>query len=161
MRKCEKAFVVMQRMPECYNHRNRHLSQLVQQYQEFLLNISRVDNCLPLNIKVTHLLSSNTKFHSYQVTHCLLFKIKMSHSYKNFFKQNYHTWVYFKNLELSVYDLRIDIVTNLYRTSRGYGTLATHHVGSATGYLHHIQLPPETSLASHTSNFLASQSHVV
>ena len=106
-------------MPECYNHRNHHLSQLVQQYQEFLLNISRVDNCLPLNIKVTHLLSSNTKFHSYQVTHCLLFKIKMSHSYKNFFKQNYHTWVYFKNLELSVYNSRIDIVTNLYRTSGG------------------------------------------
>ena len=46
------------------------------------------------------------------------------------------------------------------RTGGGYGTLATHHVGSATGYLHHIQLPPETSLASHTSNFLASQSHV-
>ena len=142
-------------MPECYNHRNRHLSQLVQQYQEFLLNISRVDNCLPLNIKVTHLLSSNTKFHSYKVTHCLLFKIKMSHSYKNFFKQNSHTRVYFKNLELSVYDSRIDIVT-----SGGYGPLATHHLGSATGYLHHIQLPPETSLASHTSNFLASQSHV-
>ena len=40
----------------------------------------------------------------------------MSHSYKKFFKQNYGTWVYFKNLELSVYDLRIDIVTNLYRT---------------------------------------------
>ena len=109
----------MQRMPECYNHRNRHLSQLVQQYQEFLLNISRVDNCLPLNIKVIHLLSSNTKFHSYQVTHCLLFKIKMSHSYKKNFKQNYHTWVYFKNLELSVYNSRIDIVTNLYRTSGG------------------------------------------
>ena len=106
-------------MPECYNHQNHHLSQLVQQYQEFLLNISWVDNCLPLNIKVTHLLSSNTKFHSYQVTHCLLFKIKMSHSYKNFFKQNYHTQVYFKNLELSVYDSRIDIVTNLYRTSGG------------------------------------------
>ena len=150
---------------------------------------------------MTHLLSSNTKFHSYQVTHCLLFKIKMSHSHKIFFKQNYHTWVYFKNLELSVYDSRIDIVTNLYRTvadpgghvkigykkdgcrrrphrfhvslpplpgcwirycrtSGGYGTLATHHVGSTTGYLHHIQLPPETSLASHTSHFLASQSHV-
>ena len=106
-------------MPECYNHRNCHLSQLFQQYQEFLLNISRVDNCLPLNIKVTHLLSSNTKIHSYQLTHCLLFKIKMSHSYKIFFKQNYHTWAYFKNLELSVYDLRIDIVTNLYRTSGG------------------------------------------
>ena len=85
----------------------------------------------------------------------------MSHSNKNFFKQNYHTRVYFKNLELSVYDSRIDIVTNLYRTSGGYGPLATHHLGSATGYLHYIQLPPETSLASHTSNFLASQSHVV
>ena len=62
---------------------------------------------MPLNIKVTHLLSSNTKFHSYQVTHCLLFKINMSHSYKKIFKQNYHTQVYFKNLELSVYDSRI------------------------------------------------------
>ena len=82
---CEKAFVVMQHIPGCYNHRNRHLSQLVQQYQEFLLNISQVDNCLLLNIKVTHLLSSNTKFHSYQVTHCLLFKIKMSHLYKKIF----------------------------------------------------------------------------